>query len=150
MSGPFRRLRSARGGATAVEFALIVPLLMLLMFATIEFGRLLWTRDVVKQVAVEGARCMGMLAPACSATGIVYSATKTKDFIVARAVGFSVPLTTAGVTIDHANSCASPAGQSTSSQVTIAYTFNSAVGGFIAALADPRLLTVSACFPNQS
>ena len=150
MSLRLSRLRAARGGAAAMEFALIVPLLMLLIFATIEFGRLLWTRDVVKQVAVEGARCMGTLAPGCSTTGIVYSASKTKDYIVARAVGFSVPLTTAGVTIDRANSCASPAGQSTSSQVTISYTFNSAVGSFIAALADPRLLTVSACFPNQS
>ncbi len=150
MSSSLRRLLSARGGAAAVEFAIVVPLLTLLMFSTIEFGRLLWTRDVVKQVAVEGARCMGTLAPGCSTSGPVYSATNTKSYIVARAVGFSVPLTTAGVTIDRANACASPVGQSTSSQVTIAYTFNSAVGGFIAALADPRLLTVSACFPNQS
>ena len=144
-----RGIRHDRRGAAAMEFALIVVPLFMLVFGTIEFGRLLWTRDVVKQVASDGARCMGVLAEGCSSSDRVYSETRAKDYIVARAVGFSVPLTVAGVTLDHAAGCASPEGQGTSSEVTVEFTFNSAVGPIVEALAESRLLRVQSCFANQ-
>ncbi len=43
-------------GATVVEFAIIVPLLMLLIFAIIEFGFIFYTKGVVTNAAREGAR----------------------------------------------------------------------------------------------
>ena len=144
-----RGIWRSRSGAAAFEFAVVITPLMILMFGTIEFGRLLWTRDVVKQVAADGARCMGVLAPGCSSAGPAYSSTKTVAYIVGRANGFSVPLTSSGVTIDRANSCASPVGSNTSSRVQIQFTFNSVVKNLLTALASPQLLTVSACFPNQ-
>jgi Flp pilus assembly protein TadG len=53
----FSRMRAfGRGnsGATAVEFALVAPLLFLLLFALFEFGRTWWTKNSL-QYAVERA-----------------------------------------------------------------------------------------------
>ena len=43
-------------GATAVEFAIVLPLLVLLIFAMIEFGLYLFNRQVITNAAREGAR----------------------------------------------------------------------------------------------
>lgn len=48
-------LRKQRGTA-AVEFALIVPLLLLLIAGLIDFGHLFWHRHVLTNAAREGAR----------------------------------------------------------------------------------------------
>ncbi|TPE61825.1 pilus assembly protein [Sandaracinobacter neustonicus] len=58
--GLLRRLRRRRDGAVAVEFALVLPVLMGLLFGTIEYGLTLFTyssmqtaaRDVTRQMAV--------------------------------------------------------------------------------------------------
>ncbi|MBS4751335.1 pilus assembly protein [Nocardioides sp. zg-ZUI104] len=49
------RARRERGAA-AVEFALIVPVLMLLVFGIINYGHMLSVRQSVSQAAAEGAR----------------------------------------------------------------------------------------------
>jgi Flp pilus assembly protein TadG len=43
-----RRFGRANGGAAAVEFALVVGPLLLLIFGVFEFGRLLWTREAIQ------------------------------------------------------------------------------------------------------
>lgn len=43
-------------GATVVEFAVILPLLMLLIFAIIEFALLFYNKAIVTRAAREGAR----------------------------------------------------------------------------------------------
>lgn len=48
-------------GATAVEFAIVLPLLFLLIFAMIEFGLYLFNRQVITNAAREGARA-GIIA----------------------------------------------------------------------------------------
>lgn len=50
-----RRTRRDRGAA-AVEFALIAPILFLLVFAIISFGFMLSFRQTLSQAATEGAR----------------------------------------------------------------------------------------------
>lgn len=50
-----RRRRDARGAA-AVEFALILPVLMLIVFGIINYGDMLSVRQSVSQAASEGAR----------------------------------------------------------------------------------------------
>jgi Flp pilus assembly protein TadG len=55
-------IQGARGpwgsqkGAAAVEFAIVFPLLILLIFATIEFGLYLFNRQVITNACREGAR----------------------------------------------------------------------------------------------
>ena len=43
-------------GAAAIEFALVLPLLVLLLFGTIEFGLLLFNQQVITNASREGAR----------------------------------------------------------------------------------------------
>jgi len=43
-------------GSTAVEFALILPILLMLLFGIIDFGRLLYTQEVLNTAVREGAR----------------------------------------------------------------------------------------------
>lgn len=43
-------------GAVAVEFALVLPVLILLLFGTIEFGLLLYNNQILTNASREGAR----------------------------------------------------------------------------------------------
>jgi Flp pilus assembly protein TadG len=56
-----RRRPSFQGGAVAVEFALVMPLLCLLLFGIVEMGRMLWTWNA----AVEATRLGARLAVVC-------------------------------------------------------------------------------------
>ena len=47
-------LRSQRG-ATAIEFALILPVIATLLFGMIDFGRLLYTKEVLNNAVREAA-----------------------------------------------------------------------------------------------
>lgn len=51
-----RRMRGQRG-AVAVEFALILPVLLMIVVGTIEFGRVYSQFQVFNGAAREGARC---------------------------------------------------------------------------------------------
>jgi Flp pilus assembly protein TadG len=50
-----KKLRRETGGA-AVEFAIILPLLILILFGTVEFGLLLYNKQVLTNASREGAR----------------------------------------------------------------------------------------------
>jgi Flp pilus assembly protein TadG len=43
-------------GASAVEFALLLPVLMLILFGIIEFGMVMYSREVLTNASREGAR----------------------------------------------------------------------------------------------
>ncbi len=45
-----------QSGSAAVEFALVLPLLLLILFGTIEFGILMYDQSVITNAAREGAR----------------------------------------------------------------------------------------------
>ena len=45
-----------RSGASAVEFALIAPIFMLLVFGMIEYGRMMMVQQVITNASREGAR----------------------------------------------------------------------------------------------
>lgn len=136
----------AEGGATAVEFALVVGPLLLLLFGTIEFSRLLWTREALQSVANAGARCMGIVESSCANAG-AYSSSKAITYVVTQATKLSVPLSTSNVTVNHSATCA---GVSNFSQVTVNYTFQTALPELVGALSGGVALSATACFPNQS
>jgi Flp pilus assembly pilin Flp len=141
-----RRFRRGTTGASAVEFALVAVPLILLLVATIEFGRLLWTRQAMQSLAVSAARCMGVPQTACSTSG-VYNAGKTTDFIIHGATVLGVDLLPANIVLNGDASCESVADFST---VTISHTFKSVASSLIPGLTNGVSLTTSACFPNQS
>lgn len=59
----YRRPAQRERGAAAVEFALVVPLLLLLVFGIIQYGYILSFRQALSQAAAEGARAAAV-APA--------------------------------------------------------------------------------------
>ena len=52
--------RGSDRGAVAVEFALVLPLLLLILFGIIDFGRMLNAQITVNEAAREGARAMAL------------------------------------------------------------------------------------------
>jgi Flp pilus assembly protein TadG len=92
-----RRLRQQRG-AVAVEFALIMPVLLLILVGTLEFGRVWSQLQVFQGAAREGARCA-----AVKATSTCVIQTRIND-----SAGAYKPATNATVTINGqpaANGC---------------------------------------------
>ncbi len=51
-----RRPARLRRGAACVEFAICVPVLLLVLFAAVEYSRVLQIQQAVRQAAFEGAR----------------------------------------------------------------------------------------------
>lgn len=62
MGGAGRRWRPGEVGAVAVEFALILPVLLLLLVGTIQFGIVYSQYQVMEGAAREGARCAAVQA----------------------------------------------------------------------------------------
>lgn len=52
-------------GTTAIEFALIAPALLLLLFAAMEFGRMLWTVGDLNYSVQQAARCASVTPATC-------------------------------------------------------------------------------------
>jgi Flp pilus assembly protein TadG len=65
MAKPHTSLLSARHGTTAVEFALLAPALLLILFGAIEFGRLMWTQSALHFAVEEAARCASVTPSVC-------------------------------------------------------------------------------------
>jgi len=64
-------------GAAAVEFALILPLLLLLVFGIINYGALMYDQSVITNAAREGARWAAINASAASGSGCTNSFSVT-------------------------------------------------------------------------
>jgi Flp pilus assembly protein TadG len=121
-------LLSDRRGATAVEFSLILPALLLLLFGIVEFGRLLWTQSALHFAVEEAARCATVDAANCG------SASAVQSFAVARAAGLGLQKSVFSLT--------SPA---CGNQVSASYPFP-----FVLATLFPYSITLTAqsCFPK--
>jgi Flp pilus assembly protein TadG len=132
-------------GASALEFAIVAPILLLLVMGIIEFGRLMWTREALQQSAFSGARCMGVLSANCASAGSVNTAA-TDSFIQSVGAGWMISIPSSAIALNPNTVCGSVAGFS---QVTLTYTFSTAVPNLIRVLAPGVTLTAQACYPNQ-
>ena len=54
---PCQSYRKKRRGAAAVEFAVVAPIFLLLVFGMIEYGRMVMVQQVLTNASREGARC---------------------------------------------------------------------------------------------
>jgi Flp pilus assembly protein TadG len=146
MTGRWHNLLAARDGVAAMEFAITATALMMLTLGTIEFGRLLWTQEALNATAIQTARCIGVLASSCAASG-TYSAANTKSYAETAAGGWGVTLTDSDITPSNSEGSGTCTGDA---QVSITYTFDSVVPGLLTMLAGGAALTAQACFPNQT
>jgi len=71
--------RKSERGATLVEFALILPILITLLFGVVEFGRLLNAQVVVTSATREGARYASLGSSAATVTSQVKASCPTLD-----------------------------------------------------------------------
>lgn len=95
-----RRFRSERG-AVAVEFALVVPLLLLLLFSIVSVSRAFQVQGTLSGAAREAARTMAMQNdPAAARSAAVFAASTA-----------SVPLTAGQISINPTTCTGKPATQ---------------------------------------
>ncbi len=134
-------LRARDRGAAAVEFALVLPLLLLLVFGIIDFGRLLNAQLTLTQAAREGVRL----------AALGYSNADVQARAAAAAPGLS------DVIVTVAASCPPGAGPAADAQVNVSYTFSFITPvGAIAGLLDgsgfgaPVVLTAQGVMPCET
>ncbi|WP_294258158.1 TadE family protein [uncultured Sphingomonas sp.] len=133
-----RRLGDDSSGATAIEFALLAPVFLMMLFGIIEVGRLLWVKQALTETAYSAARC-GALASSCKTQNDI------KGFATAHGLRRGLRLNSALVSYNASTTCDGNPG---AVQVTIRYDFASPLSGFIAAL--PSSVQAHGCFPKLS
>ncbi|RFU19040.1 TadE/TadG family type IV pilus assembly protein [Geodermatophilus marinus] len=74
-----RERLSAERGASVVEFALIVPLLVVLVLGIVEFGHAFQVQGTLSSAAREGARVMALQSNPAAARAAVRAAAPTLD-----------------------------------------------------------------------
>lgn len=93
-----RRSRRRDDGAAAVEFALVAPLLILLLMGIITYGYMLSFRQSVSQAAAEGARAAAVAPVAADREAIAKAA-------VASAMGVTCDSTYLACTVKFPTTC---------------------------------------------
>lgn len=79
-----RSARSRESGAAAVEFALVIGVLLLIVGGIVEFGRLFWHYDALSKATRDGARLM---SNAVGATLQSAAEAEASQVVLAEAVG---------------------------------------------------------------
>jgi hypothetical protein len=140
------RLTGCRRASTAVEFAICALAMVMIIVGIAEFGRLVWTFEVLQEAASEGARCMGLRASSCAAAG-AYSSVSTTNYIVSLATSRGVVINGATITLNNVATCGGAGGFS---EVSISYDFTTVAPALLTSLAGGFTVPASACFPNSS
>jgi len=108
---------SAERGAVAVEFALLLPLLLLIVMGIVDFGRMLNAQETLTQAAREGARLVALGQPN----------------VAGRTQAAATGLSPVGVSIQ--TSCPVGAGSTSDGRVQTSYTFQFTPGlGYLVGL----------------
>ncbi len=133
-----RSLPTNRSGASAVEFALVAPVLLVFILLLVEGGRMEWTRQTIQEVAANSARCMALGTASCNSDSAVQAYARSL------AVDRGVSLGKATVTTAANQTCNAVSGMN---RVSIALPYRVASGLLPA---GPTSLEASACFPTVS
>lgn len=122
-----RRLWRERQGASAVEFAVLLPLFVPLIFAVVQVGQLFWTQTALQHAVDIAARCATINTAACG------SPSQTQTFAATQAYGLTFP---AGTFTASTVACGN--------QVSAAYTFPLLVTAWFPATVN---LSARSCYP---
>lgn len=135
----FQRLRlgASLDGTIAIEYGLILPVLLLLTLGIMDIGRLLWTYITLTRAAEAAARCAAVNTTLCGTSSAV------QDYAVQQAWGLN-DVTAAQFALTDA-SCGK--------QVTATYNFQFIIPwpGTASPLGSSNAITLSAtaCYPPQ-
>ncbi len=78
------RLTGDAAGAVAIEYAIILPVLLIALLGVMDLGRLLWGYASVSNAAQTAARCFAIKATACQTT------TATQNYAATQAYGVTI------------------------------------------------------------
>jgi Flp pilus assembly protein TadG len=135
------RLRS-RDGTSMLEMVIVLPLLLLLLFALVEFGILFGRWLVVNNAAREGAREAIVFRTGCDPTSVENDVVATVQSY-GSSLGLSIPASDIGVS----GTCGGP-GTTSTVTVTSPFTFQTLPG--IATSIGPTInLTSSSVMRNE-
>ncbi|GAB3304595.1 hypothetical protein GCM10027451_10390 [Geodermatophilus aquaeductus] len=109
---PLARLLGERGAA-AVEFALVAPVLLMLLFGIVEFSKAFSAQSMLSAAAREGARAMVL----------TNNATTARTAAVNAASSLGVPSSAVTLTFSRGSSCA---GATPTDTVTVRITYRQA------------------------
>ena len=124
----FSRFLDESRGTTAVEFAITLPLFIMVIFGILECGFMLWTQLGLQHGTQMAARCASINASVCG------NASATQLFAVQQAYGLPI---TADVFTVTTSSCGN--------QINASYTYTFLSSYF----GSPAVtLTAQSCFPN--
>lgn len=138
------RAALGRGATTTLEFAFAAPVLMVMLFGCLEYGRMLWTWQALQLASDQTARCVAIGASACATPA---------SFAIAAASGLGASgLAAAAVLIDNkppavsnASACNPPPGGNTEVRVRLSLVFTSPAAGLIPGL--NQTLNTTSCYP---
>ena len=122
-----RRLWTDRSGASALEFGLLLPVFVPVMFGLIQVGQLFWTQTALQHAVEMAARCATINATACSSTSL------TQTYATTQAYGLTFPN---GTFVATTAACGN--------QVTATYSFPVTV---VAWFASSINLSARSCYP---
>ena len=87
-------------GAVALEFALVLPALLLVLLGAMDVGRLLWTQTTLDRAVEAAARCASINTSVCGTNSAVqtYAAGQAFGLVIA-AAAFTVTTPSCGVMV---------------------------------------------------
>jgi Flp pilus assembly protein TadG len=129
-----RALITSRRGSVAVEFAMIAPVFLGLLFGTMEYCRVLWTTQSLNAVAYSTARCVTYSANCATLT-------TARNHAVSLAGTYGITVINTNVTSTANTTCRGNGGQN---MIQVSATFNSALAGLEPVF--PATITGTGCF----
>jgi Flp pilus assembly protein TadG len=112
-------------GSAAAEFALLIPLLLVLIVGVYEFGRLYWIQNTLQYAAEQSGRCVMVNKTVASVTG---GSCAPSNYSGGMAVTVPTPTT---ATCNGANGLINPAPSCMTIQVTYSYSFSAVLAPLI-------------------
>lgn len=97
-AGPWRL---GRRGNVAIEYALLLPALLLFLIGIMDTGRLLWTYTTLSRAVEAAARCGAINTNACATTAQIQSRAVTEAWgLNVTASAFTVSMPACGVKVN--------------------------------------------------
>lgn len=138
-------LVGCRRGASAVEFALVMPAFLMGTFLLLEGGRAEYKKQALNELSAAAARCAAIAPTGCKSVSDVQSWTVSRASSVEK-----LTLTTAMVTVTMVGATAQAGvcnGVASMAQVTIAYPYTQEKMTLLPQSTMPAKLTATSCFP---
>jgi Flp pilus assembly protein TadG len=135
-----------RAGAAALEFAMAVTPLLLLILGIIEGALLLWSWQALEGAVIDAGRCAALDATSCQNVATTPANTANYAATAAKLRGLG-SVTSSNVTVTTGAAAQVLCGGTTAGVVAVSMTYKFQMISFIPL---PSTLTAAACFPLSS